>query len=91
MTSRGRLLPSRLSGITSSIAKGYKAPDTPAAGTGAIPTWNSELYLEYHRGVQTTQANHKRNMRESEEWTLNAEKYASLAWLKGNALSNGLS
>ena len=41
------------------------------------------MYFEYHRGVMTTQANHKRNMRESEEWALNAEKYASLAWLEG--------
>ncbi len=31
----------------------------------------------------TTQADHKRNMRDSEEWVLNAEKYASLAWLDG--------
>jgi alpha-mannosidase len=42
------------------------------------------MYFEYHRGVMTTQANHKRNMRESEEWALNAEKYASLAWLSGD-------
>ncbi len=33
----------------------------------AIPTWKDELYFEYHRGVMTTQADHKRNMRESEE------------------------
>ena len=33
------------------------------------------MYFEYHRGVMTTQANHKRNMRESSEWALNAEKY----------------
>ncbi|HMF53020.1 MAG TPA: glycoside hydrolase family 38 C-terminal domain-containing protein, partial [Edaphobacter sp.] len=70
-----------------SIAKGYKAP---AADTGkiGIPTWNDEMYLEYHRGVFTTQAQHKRNMRESEEQTINAEKYASLAWLNGNAYPN---
>ena len=43
------------------------------------------MYFEYHRGVMTTQANHKRNMRDSEEQTLNAEKYASLAWLSGKA------
>ena len=67
------------------IAKGYKAPATPAEGQVAIPTWKSELYFEYHRGVMTTQANHKRNMRNSEEWALNAEKYASLAWLQGSA------
>ncbi len=66
-----------------SIAKGYKPPEAPAGGQVAIPTWKSEMYFEFHRGVMTTQANHKRNMRESEEWTLNAEKYASLAWLEG--------
>ena len=31
----------------------------------------------------TTQADHKRNMRDSEEQVLNAEKWASLAWLDG--------
>jgi len=31
----------------------------------------------------TTQANHKRNMREASEQVLNAEKWASLAWLDG--------
>jgi alpha-mannosidase len=66
-----------------SIAKGYTAPpDVP--GKVDIPTWKSELYFEYHRGVMTTQANHKRNMRESSIETLNAEKWASLAWLDGN-------
>jgi alpha-mannosidase len=67
-----------------SIAKGYKAP-AAVEGKVAIPTWKSELYFEYHRGVMTTQANHKRNMRESSIWTLNAEKWASLAWLDGRA------
>jgi alpha-mannosidase len=32
------------------------------------------MYFKYHRDVMTTQANHKRNMRESEEQILNAEK-----------------
>jgi len=63
-----------------SIAKGYTAPPD-AAGQVSIPTWKSELYFEYHRGVFTTQANHKRNMRESEEQVLNAEKWSSLAWV----------
>ena len=58
----------------------------PAAdGKISLPVWNDELYFEYHRGVFTTQANHKRNMRESEEEMLNAEKYSSLAWLLGAA------
>jgi alpha-mannosidase len=39
------------------------------------------LYFEYHRGVMTTQANHKRNMRDAEVEMLNAEKWASLAWV----------
>jgi alpha-mannosidase len=65
-----------------SIAKGYTPPAT-VAGKVSIPTWKSEMYLEYHRGVFTTQANHKRNMREAEEQVLNAEKWASLAWLDG--------
>ncbi|HEY3627488.1 MAG TPA: glycoside hydrolase family 38 C-terminal domain-containing protein [Terracidiphilus sp.] len=65
-----------------SIAKGYTAP--PAVpGKVSIPTWKSEMYFEYHRGVMTTQANHKKNMRDSEEEVLNAEKWASLAWLDG--------
>ena len=44
-------------------------------GKSSLPVWNDELYFEYHRGVFTTQSNHKRSMRESEEWLLNAEKY----------------
>jgi alpha-mannosidase len=65
-----------------SIAKGYTPP--PAVpGKIDIPTWKSELYFEYHRGVFTTQANHKRNMRDAEVEVLDAEKWASLAWLDG--------
>ncbi len=67
-----------------SIAKGY-APPAAVPGKVAIPTWDSELYLEFHRGVYTTQANHKKNMRDSEEEVLNAEKWASLAWLDGQS------
>ena len=65
-----------------SIAKGYEPPPN-VPGQVSIPTWKSELYFEYHRGVMTTQANHKKNMRDSEEEVLNAEKWASLAWLDG--------
>jgi alpha-mannosidase len=65
-----------------SIAKGYTKP-AAVAGKVVIPTWKSELYLEYHRGIFTTQANQKRNIRESEVKLLNAEKWASVAWLDG--------
>ena len=71
-----------------SVMKGYTPPPTPPEGQVAIPTWKSELYFEYHRGVQTTQAQHKWNMRHSEEWAINAEKYASLAWLDGKSYPN---
>ncbi|MGA3332634.1 MAG: glycoside hydrolase family 38 C-terminal domain-containing protein [Terracidiphilus sp.] len=67
-----------------SIAKGYEPPSA-VPGKVAIPTWDTEMYLEYHRGVYTTQANHKKNMRDSEEEVLNAEKWASLAWLDGQS------
>jgi alpha-mannosidase len=60
----------------------YTAP-TAVPGKVAIPTWDSELYFEYHRGVMTTQANHKHSMRTAEEEMLNAEKWSSLAWLDG--------
>lgn len=64
------------------MAQGY-VPPKPVEGKIAIPTWKSEMYFEYHRGVMTSQANHKHNMRTSEEEVLNAEKWASLAWLDG--------
>ncbi len=66
-----------------SIAKGDTQLPAPPSGEISIPTWKDELYFEYHRGVMTTQANHKRNMRESEEEVLDAEKWSSLAWLDG--------
>jgi len=82
------------------IAKGYTPPPlaTGKLATGkleadspnqdqlmSLPTWNDELYFEYHRGVYTTQAHHKANMRVAETQTLDAEKLASLAWLDGAA------
>ena len=66
-----------------SIAKGYTPPPASSTGAMGLPTWNDELYFEYHRGVFTTQAQHKRSMRTSEVATLDAEKLASLAWLNG--------
>jgi alpha-mannosidase len=70
------------------IAEGYAYPPEAAAGQVNIPTWNDELYLEYHRGVYTTQAGQKRNLRDGEIEALDAEKLASLAWLDGNAYPN---
>jgi alpha-mannosidase len=68
-----------------SLATGFKPPVAVRQDALAIPTWNDELYLEYHRGVFTTQAELKRNLRQAPVWALNAEKLASLAWLRGDA------
>ena len=57
----------------------------PPRGQITIPTWDDELYLEYHRGTYTTHADQKAHLRSSEEAMLDAEKYASLAWLDGRA------
>jgi len=49
----------------------------------ALPVWNGELYLEYHRGTYTTQARNKRANRKSELLYHNAELFAALAYLWG--------
>jgi len=66
------------------LASGNARLPAPPAAKFSLPIWNDELYFEYHRGVFTTQAQHKRSMRESEEQMLNAEKFSSLAWLAGD-------
>lgn len=44
-----------------------------------LPTWNGELYLEYHRGTYTTQARNKRANRKSEVLLHEAEFLATYA------------
>ncbi|MBU0510994.1 MAG: alpha-mannosidase, partial [Chloroflexi bacterium] len=44
-----------------------------------LPTWNGELYLEYHRGTYTTQARVKRANRKSEFLLHDAEFLATYA------------
>jgi alpha-mannosidase len=46
-----------------------------------LPTWNGELYLEYHRGTYTTQSRNKRANRKSEFLLHDAEFLATLATL----------
>lgn len=46
-----------------------------------LPTWNGELYLEYHRGTYTTQAHNKRANRKSEFLLHDAEFLATYASL----------
>jgi alpha-mannosidase len=44
-----------------------------------VPTWNDELYLEFHRGCYTTHADQKRWNRHSENLLYQAELFATLA------------
>ncbi len=46
-----------------------------------LPTWNGELYLEYHRGTFTTQARNKRANRKSEFLLHDSEFLATYASL----------
>jgi alpha-mannosidase len=48
-----------------------------------LPTWNGELYLEYHRGTFTSQARTKRNNRKAEYALHDAEFLATAAALLG--------
>jgi alpha-mannosidase len=48
-----------------------------------LPTWNGELYFQFHRGVQTTQSETKRGNRKAEVALLSAEKLASIGTLFG--------
>ena len=50
-------------------------PRTPHS----LPTWNSELYLEFHRGCYTTHADQKQQNRQAENLLYEAELWASLA------------
>ncbi len=50
-----------------------------------LPTWNGELYLEYHRGTYTTQSRNKRANRKSEFLLHDAEFLATLAALLDKA------
>jgi alpha-mannosidase len=54
-----------------------------AAGKLKLPTWDSELYLEFHRGVYTSQSETKKNNRRNERLLLESEKFSSLASLFG--------
>lgn len=49
-----------------------------------LPTWQDELYLEFHRGCYTTHADQKRWNRHCERLLYQAELFSSLAtWIAG--------
>lgn len=55
----------------------------PKKNLEALPVWKDELYLEYHRGTYTTQAETKKFNRKSEALLSNTEKLASISSLFG--------
>jgi alpha-mannosidase len=65
------------------LAAGKGVLPEPPPGKVSLPIWNDELYLEYCRGIFTSQTQQKRNMRETEEGLLNAEKWAAIDDLSG--------
>src|SRR6266853_503448 len=71
--------------IEFSTAKEFFADLTRELPNLKVPTWKDELYFEYHRGVMTTQADTKQQIRRDEELMLDAEKYAALASLFGRS------
>ena len=48
-----------------------------------VPVWNDELYLEYHRGTYTTQAQMKASNRHNEALLTSAEKFSCFASVGG--------
>ncbi len=51
----------------------------------AIPTWNDELYLEYHQGTLTSHSDIKKHNRNCEVLLTNAEKFSSFSKLYGGS------
>ncbi|HOE65839.1 MAG TPA: glycoside hydrolase family 38 C-terminal domain-containing protein [Candidatus Hydrogenedentes bacterium] len=57
--------------------------------TATLPVWNSELYLEVHRGCQTSQARTKRNNRKCEVLLRDVEFLSTVAFLNGGHYEQG--
>ncbi|MEB3181967.1 MAG: alpha-mannosidase [Nostocaceae cyanobacterium] len=58
------------------LGSGEKDSPNPQS---SFPTWNDELYLEFHRGCYTTHADQKRWNRRCENLLYEAELFASVA------------
>jgi alpha-mannosidase len=55
-----------------------------------LPVWDNELYLEFHRGVYTTQSETKKLIRQSEVLLQNAEKFTCWSFLGGQVYPHSL-
>ncbi|MBW4489599.1 MAG: alpha-mannosidase [Trichocoleus desertorum ATA4-8-CV12] len=65
------------------VLTSHSSPLTPHSSL--LPTWNNELYLEFHRGCYTTHAEQKRWNRRCEQLLYQAELFASFATLTTGA------
>ncbi|MEH2123677.1 alpha-mannosidase [Nostoc sp.] len=63
------------------ISKGGRRQEAGGGSddSSSFPTWNDELYLEFHRGCYTTHADQKRWNRRCENLLYQAELFATLA------------
>ncbi|MEH2029542.1 MAG: alpha-mannosidase [Nostoc sp.] len=60
-------------------AGGSSDDSSSSPSSPSFPTWNDELYLEFHRGCYTTHADQKRWNRRCENLLYEAELFATLA------------
>ncbi|MBV6624047.1 MAG: alpha-mannosidase [Rivularia sp. (in: Bacteria)] len=61
------------------FAQRREPPHASGSSTPSFPTWNDELYLEFHRGCYTTHGDQKLYNRRGENLLYEAELFASLA------------
>ncbi|WP_026731685.1 alpha-mannosidase [Fischerella sp. PCC 9605] len=67
--------------------EGVPSPHSPQPQRGplapTLPTWDDELYLEFHRGCYTTHGDQKRWNRRCENLLYQAELFAAIATISG--------
>ncbi|MFN6535283.1 MAG: alpha-mannosidase [Nostoc sp. EkiNYC01] len=63
----------------SGVSTNYSPSSPSSPSSPHLPTWNDELYLEFHRGCYTTHADQKRWNRRCEGLLYEAELFATLA------------
>lgn len=65
----------------SSVQQYLQSLPSPLPLSSSPPEWNSDLYLEFHRGCYTTHADQKQQNRQCERLLYQAELWSSLATL----------
>jgi alpha-mannosidase len=66
-----------------SRVKSQESPTRSLADSPTLPTWDDELYLEFHRGCYTTHGDQKRWNRRCENLLYQAELFAAIATISG--------